>query len=75
MISIAIGIVLFLTRIHLPEDINSTLSAVGGMIGPASMIVTGMLFAGMDFKQIFASKRVYFVTFLRPGYRTCTYKI
>jgi predicted permease len=24
-----------------------------------------MLFAGMDFKQIFASKRVYFVTFLR----------
>lgn len=65
MISIAIGIVLFLTRIHLPEDINSTLSAVGGMIGPASMIVTGMLFARMDFKQIFASKRVYFVTFLR----------
>ena len=59
MISIAIGIVLFLTRIHLPEDINSTLSAVG------SMIVTGMLFAGMDFKQIFASRRVYFVTFLR----------
>ena len=65
MISIAIGIVLFLTRIHLPEDINSTLSAVGSMIGPASMIVTGMLFAGMNFKQIFASKRVYFVTFLR----------
>ena len=65
MISIAIGIVLFLTRIHLPEDINSTLSAVGSMIGPASMIVTGMLFAGMDFKQIFASRRVYFVTFLR----------
>lgn len=65
MISIAIGIVLFLTRIHLPEDINSTLSAVGSMIGPASMIVTGMLFAGMDFKQIFANKRVYFVSFLR----------
>lgn len=65
MISIAIGIVLFLTRIHLPEDINSTLSAVGSMIGPASMIVTGMLFAGMNFKQIFANKRVYFVSFLR----------
>ena len=65
MISIAIGIVLFLTRIHLPEDINSTLSAVGGMIGPASMIVTGMLFAGMDLKKVFANRRVYFVTFLR----------
>ena len=65
MISIIIGVILFLTKIHLPENINSTLSAVGSMIGPASMIVTGMLFAGMDFKQIFASKRVYFVTFLR----------
>ena len=65
MISIAIGIVLFLTRIHLPTIINNTLSAVGSMIGPASMIVTGMLFAGMDFKQIFANKRVYFVSFFR----------
>ena len=65
MISIAIGIVLFLTRIHLPAIINNTLSAVGSMIGPASMIVTGMLFAGMDFKQIFANKRVYFVSFFR----------
>lgn len=65
MISIAIGIILFLTRIHLPANINNTLSAVDSMIGPASMIVTGMLFAGMDFKQIFANKRVYFVSFLR----------
>ena len=65
MISIAIGIVLFLTRIHLPAIFNNTLSAVGSMIGPASMIVTGMLFAGMDFRQIFANKRIYFVTFLR----------
>lgn len=65
MISIAIGIVLFLTRIHLPAIINNTLSAVGSMIGPSSMIVTGMLFAGMDFKQIFANKRVYFVSFFR----------
>ena len=65
MISIAIGIILFLTRIHLPAIINNTLSAVGSMIGPASMIVTGMLFAGMDFKQIFANRRVYFVSFLR----------
>ena len=65
MISIVIAVILFFTRIHLPSDINSTLSAVGSMIGPASMIVTGMLFAGMNFKQIFANKRVYFVSFFR----------
>lgn len=57
--------ILFFTRIHLPSDINSTLSAVGSMIGPASMIVTGMLFAGMNLKKIFTNKRVYFVSFLR----------
>ena len=65
MISIAIGVLLFLTGIHLPEDINGTFSTVGSMIGPASMIVTGMLFAGMNLKQIFTDKRVYFMASLR----------
>lgn len=65
MISIAIGAVLFFTKIRLPEIITNTLSSVGNMIGPASMIVTGMLFAGMNFKEIFANKRVYFISFLR----------
>lgn len=59
MISIFIGVVLFFTKIHLPEILNNTLGSVG------SMIVTGMLFAGMNLKQIFADKRVYFVSFLR----------
>ena len=35
------------------------------------MIVTGMLFAGMDFKQIFANKRVYFVSFFSLNYCPC----
>ena len=65
MISIFIGVVLFFAKIHLPEIINNTLGSVGSMIGPTSMIVTGMLFAGMNLKQIFADKRVYFVSFLR----------
>ena len=65
MISIAAGVVLFFTRIRLPEVIDNTIGAVGNMIGPASMMVTGMLFAGMNLKQIFANKRVYFVSFLR----------
>ena len=55
----------FFTKIRLPEIIGNTLASVGTMIGPASMIVTGMLFAGMNLKQIFANKRVYFITFLR----------
>lgn len=65
MISIFIGVILFFTGIRLPEIIGNTLASVGTMIGPASMIVTGMLFAGMNLKQIFTNKRVYFITFLR----------
>ena len=65
MLSIFIGVILFFTGIRLPEIIGNTLASVGTMIGPASMIVTGMLFAGMNLKQIFANKRVYFITFLR----------
>ena len=65
IISIFIGVILFFTGIRLPEIIGNTLASVGTMIGPASMIVTGMLFAGMNLKQIFANKRVYFITFLR----------
>ena len=65
MISIFIGILLFFTKIHLPEIINDSISSVGNMIGPASMIVTGMLFAGMDLKQIFTNKKVYFISILR----------
>ena len=65
IISIFVGILLFFTGIRLPALVNNTLHSVGSMVGPASMIVTGMLFAGMDFKQIFANKRVYFVSFFR----------
>ena len=56
---------IFITKIHLPEIINDSISSVGNMIGPASMIVTGMLFAGMDLKQIFTNKKVYFISVLR----------
>ena len=41
------------------------ISSVGGMIGPLSMIVTGMLIAEVNLKDIFTNKRVYLVTVLR----------
>ena len=65
MISVFIGIILFFTKIRLPGILNQTLSSVGSMIGPASMIVTGMLIAEMSLKEIFKNGRVYFISFLR----------
>ena len=65
MIAIFIGAVLFLLKIHLPVIVDDTLCAVGSTIGPVSMIVTGMLIAGMNLRDIFTNRRVYAVTFLR----------
>lgn len=65
MISVFLGVILFFTKIHFPQIINQTLSSTGSMIGPLSMIVTGMLIAEVDLKYIFTNKRIYLVTFLR----------
>lgn len=65
MISIVIGVILFFTKIRFPEIIGNTLSSVGNMIGPLSMIVTGMLIAGIDLKKVFTNKRIYLVTIIR----------
>lgn len=65
MIAVFAGVVLFFTKISLPQIVNHTLGSVGSMIGPASMIVTGMLIAEMSLKSIFTNGRIYFITFLR----------
>lgn len=65
MIAVFAGVVLFFTKIRLPQIVNYTLGSVGSMLGPASMIVTGMLIAEMNLRNIFENVKVYFISFLR----------
>lgn len=65
MISILFGILLFITRIQLPEIITKTIESVSIMIGPICMVVMGMLIGNMSLKQIFLYKRIYMVTFIK----------
>lgn len=65
MISILFGILLFITRIQLPEIITKTMESMSIMIGPICMVVVGMLIGNMSLKQIFVYKRIYMVTFLK----------
>ncbi len=65
MITIFLGILFFVTRFQLPDIIIKTMESVSGMLGPISMIIMGMLIGNMSFKQIFAYKRIYIVTFLK----------
>ena len=71
MIAILAGAALFLLHIQLPAVIEDSLDMVGSAIGPISMIILGMLMAGMNFKKILGYRRLWLVTALRlePGTR------
>ena len=65
IISIAIGLVLFLLNIRLPSVMADAVSSLGDMVGPVAMLVTGMLIGGMDLKKTFTSPRVWLTAALR----------
>lgn len=65
MIAIFLGVLSMVSGIRLPAMLNETLGSIGTMIGPLGMLITGMIVAGMDMKQIFTSKKVYVITFFR----------
>lgn len=65
MISILAGIVLFATGLHFPGPVEDAIDSLSVMVGPISMLVTGMLIGGMDLKKTFAYKRLWLVTALR----------
>lgn len=65
LIAIFIGILLFITKIHIPSVLQGTLKSVGGTIAPISMIITGMIMAGAELKKVFVNGRIYLVLFFR----------
>lgn len=65
MISVFIGILIFATRIQLPDIITGTMKSVSATIGPIAMIVAGMLIGNMSLKKICSYKRIYLITFLK----------
>lgn len=65
MLAVYLGAALFLLGVGLPGPVASAVSAVGGMIGPSSMLVTGMIMGGVDFRRMRAFKRLPLVVALR----------
>ena len=79
LIAILVGLVFFLCNIHLPKILDSMTSSLAGMIGPISMVMIGMLLAGVDWKQVFGKRRIYGIVFLKmivvPGIITLCLKL
>ena len=59
------GLALFLAGIRIPSLLNEAVNSLGGLLGPLSMMVAGMLIAGMDLRKCFCSLSVLKTSLLR----------
>ena len=65
VISVVFAIFLYLMQIRIPATLLGALRSAGSMIGPLSMIITGMLLANVDFREVFCRKRAWLVAAMR----------
>ena len=65
ILSMLVGLLMFIFQIKLPHIIDNTLATVGSMIGPVAMLVAGMLLASLPLRSIMWTPRLYLVAFLR----------
>ena len=65
IIAIAIGMLLFLCSIQLPDVINTTINSLSAILAPLSMFVVGMILSTADLSEVFMNKRAYMVCFFR----------
>ena len=59
------GALLFVSGLHFPEVPRLAVHAVGSMIGPLCMIVTGMLIGSVNLRRILAYKKLPLIVALR----------
>ena len=64
-VSLAIGLLFFLTPLELPEIPASCVSYLASLNTPVAMIILGAFLAQCDLRSCFRDKQVYFVTALR----------
>lgn len=65
LIACVVGLVMFLCRITLPSFLQETMKGIGSMIGPAAMIMIGMILAGSDIVSMIREKRIWIISFMK----------
>ena len=65
IISIFIGMLVFIFRINLPSIITDTVDTLGSMMGPVGMLIAGMVMGEVSIINLFKKTRYYFICFLR----------
>ena len=65
IIAVAVGLVIYLARIPVPELLTGPIGAIGDMNTPLSMIITGATIASSDLKKLLKNKNLFLVWALR----------
>lgn len=65
IISIIVGVILFVCRIQMPSGVQDVMDMMNNMIGPIGMLLAGMVIADVPLKIVFTKKRNYLSTVLR----------
>ena len=65
LLAVGAGLITLFTRLKLPEPVALAFSDVSAMVGPLSMMITGMMIGGMTFRGMFSNRRVFGVVFFR----------
>lgn len=65
LISVLIGLILYLGRIPVPDLIAQPIGLIGNMNTPLSMIITGMIIAENDLKKLLCRKNLFGVLIVR----------
>lgn len=65
IISTIVGFLMFVFSIKLPYVVDTTLSSVGSITTPLSMIIVGTMLGGVKLKDVFSGFQVYYTSFMR----------
>lgn len=65
VLAVVAGLILLFTGITLPEPLSIAFSDVASMIGPLSMMITGMVVGSMKFRDMFVNRRIFGVILFR----------
>ena len=65
VLSVAVGLPLFISRLQLPEIINGAVTHIANLNTPLAMIFLGTYIANSDLKEMFKQKQNYLVAILK----------
>lgn len=65
IVSVVIGVFLFVFSIKLPTTVYNTFKLVGDMTTPLSMIIVGAMIVQVNIKSIFKNISLYYISFVR----------